>query len=505
MNKPTLSMKKLNCVMACIFTLMLMTAVGWAQEQPICGVPEEMSKWTEQYLAERGAYPKTNNLLYVPLTIHIVGTDEGTGYTPLNSVLNALCTLNEDFAGANIQFYIQGDIRYINDTDFFNHTSITTGRVKHSDYRVSRSINSYIVSNIGNTESVIAGYALAINSDAVVMAKSEMQRDNHTWGHELGHALALYHPHFGWDGQEFNYDNIAPERIGGRLVERADGSNCQIAGDGLCDTSADYLGNQRWNCDENAQSVIVQRDPTGQTFRSDGTNIMSYASDACVNRFSEEQILLMRNNLLTDKGSFLNQSDPAPSINGLTTSPVLPTNGESVDANAAFLQWEAMADASLYMVEVSIVPTFAGPLTETYTSKTNSITLSDLFTNRVYYWRVKAINRNSFCTSFGTSANFRTTVATSASEPIGLDADIQVFPNPLAVGQVLNLQVQASNSTNLDVRLFDTAGRLLQRDHYDVPAGEMTLKFHPGSIAKGIYMLQLVTDKGTRTKRISIQ
>jgi len=202
-------MNKLNCVMACIFTLMLMTAVGWAQEQPICGVPEEMSKWTEQYLAERGAYPKTNNLLYVPLTIHIVGTDEGTGYTPLNSVLNALCTLNEDFAGANIQFYIQGDIRYINDTDFFNHTSITTGRVKHSDYRVSRSINSYIVSNIGNTESVIAGYALAINSDAVVMAKSEMQRDNHTWGHELGHALALYHPHFGWDGREFNYDNIS--------------------------------------------------------------------------------------------------------------------------------------------------------------------------------------------------------------------------------------------------------------------------------------------------------
>jgi len=288
-------------------------------------------------------------------------------------------------------------------------------------------------------------------------------------------------------------------------VNLGDGSNCQIAGDGLCDTSADYLGNQRWNCDENAQSVIVQRDPTGQTFRSDGTNIMSYASDACVNRFSEEQILLMRNNLLTDKGNFLNQSDPAPSINGLTTSPVLPTNGESVDANAAFLQWEAMADASLYMVEVSIVPTFAAPLTETYTSKTNSITLSDLFTNRVYYWRVKAINRNSFCTSFGTSANFRTTVATSASEPIGLDADIQVFPNPLAVGQVLNLQVQASNSTNLDVRLLDTAGRLLQGDHYDVPAGETTLKFHPGSIAKGIYMLQLVTDKGTRTKRISIQ
>lgn len=498
-------MKQFNRIILSVICYFVCMGSVFSQENLVCGTPNETSKWTERYLAERGAYPKTNNLLYVPLTIHIVGTDEGTGYTPLNSVLNAMCTLNEDFIGANIQFYIQGDIRYINDTDFFNHTSISTGRIKHRDYRVARSINSYIVSNIGDPDAVIAGYALGINSEAVVMAKSEMQRDNHTWGHELGHALALYHPHFGWDGQEFNYDNVAPERMGGRLVERADGSNCQIAGDGLCDTSADYLGNQRWSCNENAQSVIVQRDPTGQTFRSDGTNIMSYASDACVNRFSEEQIQLMRSNLLNDKGSFLNQSDPAPSIDGLTTFPVLPTNGESVDANAAFLQWEAIPDASLYLVEVSIVPTFAGPLTDTYTSNTNSITLSDLFTNRVYYWRIKAINRNSFCTSFGASANFRTAVTTSSSELVGLDADIQLYPNPLAAGQALTLQVQASNSMNLDVRLFDTAGRLVQRNNYDVLAGETTLQFQPVGLAKGIYMLQMVTDSGTKTKRISIQ
>lgn len=493
-------MKKLNTVIACALGCLMMMSSVVAQENLVCGMPDVSSKWTDQYLATRGAYSKTDALLYVPMTVHIVGSDSGEGYTPINSILNALCTMNEDFVEANIQFYIQGNFRYINDSDFFDHSSLGVGYAKHDDYGVSNTINCYIVSNAGDA----AGYATGINSNGVVIRKAEMQTGNHTWAHEIGHALSLYHPFRGWEGQDFNYENTAPERIGGRLVERLDGSNCSLAADGFCDTSPDYLSN-RWNCDEGGKSIIVQKDPSGQTFKSDGSNIMSYSSDPCQNKFSEEQIQAMRANLQSVKSNFLNQSMPAPLINDLTAAPVLPGKGEDIDVNAAFLQWEAVPDASLYLIDVSIVPTFAGPITDTYTSNTNSITLTDLTNNRVYYWRVKAINRNSFCTRYGSSSNFRTTTLTDVNEIAGSVDNIRLFPNPLPEGQALTLLVEAANSTNLDVRMFDLAGKLVQYNSYDVLAGESTLQFIPNQVAKGMYLLQIVTDTGTLTKRISIQ
>ncbi len=493
-------MKKWNTVFVCVLFFIAIIGNAAAQGDLPCGTPNVASKWTDQYLANRGAYLKTNNLLYVPLTIHIVGADDSTGYTPVNSVLNALCTLNEDFEASNIQFYIQGAIRYINDSDFFDHSTIAVGYDKHRDYRVARTINSYIVSTAGGA----AGYATGIGNDGVVMRRGEMQIGNHTWAHEIGHALGLYHPFRGWEGQEFNYANTAPERIGGRLVERTDGSNCNLAADGFCDTSPDYLS-VRWNCDENKNSLIEQKDPSGQTFRSDGSNIMSYSNDGCQSQFSEEQIQAMRSHLLSVKSNYVNLLQPAPSINDVTTAPVLPGSGEDVDANAVFLQWEAVSDASFYLIDISIVPTFAGPLTDTYLANTNSTTITGLINNRIYYWRIKAVNRNSFCTRYGASSNFRTTTLTSIDNIAGTLTNVQVFPNPLAENQPLTLQVQAANSTNLDIRMFDLAGKLVQYNNYDVLAGENTLQFFPNQVAKGIYLLQIVTDTGTLTKRISIQ
>ncbi|MFN7115602.1 MAG: hypothetical protein ACK4TA_02325, partial [Saprospiraceae bacterium] len=54
-----------------------------------CGAPATSSKWMDAYLKNRGAYPKSNEILYVPVTIQIIGTDEGKGYTSVKNVLNA--------------------------------------------------------------------------------------------------------------------------------------------------------------------------------------------------------------------------------------------------------------------------------------------------------------------------------------------------------------------------------------------------------------------------------
>ncbi len=488
-------------ILACIGLCVSIGSAVVAQNGAFCGTPAEISKWTEDYLSNRQAFQKNNNLLYVPLVVHIVGTNEGDGYISVNSVLNALCTMNEDFAPGNIQFYLDGNFRYINRSDYYDHTSTSTGNRMHSDYRVSNALNFYIVLNAANN----SGYATGIGGSGVIVRKSEISSGNHTLAHEIGHALGLYHTFFGWEAvSEPNYTENAPNQIFGRLVERVDGSNCDQAADGFCDTSPDYL-NDRWNCDSEGLSTVVQKDPTGQSFKSDGTNIMSYSLDRCITRFSAGQVQAMRSHLQSAKSSYLNRAQPANSIDAVTSTPLTPSKGETVDYNSVFLQWEPLPEATSYILEVSILGSFPAALTQTHYVNTNSVTITGLNNNRTYYWRIKGYNRNSFCTKFSSSSTFRTADMTTSVNDLDEKSIFEIFPNPLSEGQTWTIQVTTPESTDLTLRMLDVSGKLIQTSNYEVLAGESTLKFTPNSPAKGMYFLNFTTARGNSVKRVMIQ
>lgn len=480
------------------FTLML-TVPAVAQEELHCATPSELSTWTEEYLSKRNAFPKNNNLLYVPLSVFIVGTDAGEGYISVQSVLNALCVLNQDFAPGNVQFYIQGDIRYINRSAYYEHSSLNVGFNMQNEFRPINTIGFFIVSDAAGA----AGYATGIGGNSVVVRKSEMSIGNRTLAHEIGHVLGLYHTFFGWEGTAYDRNNTTPIRVSNRLVELVDGSNCQAAGDGFCDTSPDYLS-ERWDCNNEGRSTIELRDPQGASFRSDGTNIMSYASDRCVNRFSNEQLQAMRAHLQGPKFTFLNRAQPAPDINTLTSAPIFPGSGETVDVNAVYIEWEPVPGASDYILEVSRLGSFPGALTEVYHTKTASITVSNLQENRTYHWRVRAYNRNSFCANPGPTRTFRTAVMTAVND-LDRKLALNVFPNPVGSDQPLTIQVNAASSADLVVRLQDISGRLIRSENYRVAPGESTLQFNPGSAAAGLYLLNFTSDGGSTVRRVVIR
>lgn len=479
-----------------------------AQEKHVCGTPHTPSKWTEDYLRDRGAYAKSNELLYVPLTVHAVGTDDGTGYIRVRSILDALCTLNEAYAAANIQFYLNGAIRYINNSTLYDLKGLGSGDLFLRQNRVANSINCYLVGTIESSDGGdILGFANGIPSSEVVLRNATITSGDPTLIHEMGHALGLYHTFYGWEEFEHNYQQNAPLTVNyGRPVELLDKTNCAGAGDGLCDTPADYLG-ERWACTRDGQSSVVQRDPSGATFRSDGKNYMSYADDNCVNTFSAEQIQMMRTNLTTQKRTFLNRQQPVPSIDSLTVTLLSPRQNDTVAFTSALtLNWTAVPDATNYILEVSRFASFNPTFTETYLLTTNVFTLTNLVNNRNYFWRIRAFNRNSFCTKSSTTGIFRAGMPTTTPTDDLVDkVSLQIFPNPIASNQSLTIQAALPKSTRLNVRLYDLSGKLLQTAAYDVIAGANTLRFTPNYLPKGIYVMNLVTDEINIVERILIQ
>lgn len=489
-----------------LLQLLVVAATLNAQETNVCGTPNTPSKWTEDYLSNRGAYPKSNELIYVPLTIHVVGKDDGSGYIRVKSILDALCSLNEDYAPANIQFYINGAIRYINNSALYNTQG--TGGTLIRPYRVANTINCYMVGTIESSDGgVILAYSNGIPSSEVVLRNSTISAGDPTWAHELGHSMGLYHTFYGWENFEHNYTQNAPATVNfNRGVELVDKTNCESAGDGLCDTTPDYLSGGPWPCNAQGESTTQQKDPNGATFRSDGTNFMSYSSNNCQNRFTPQQIEVIRTNLTTSKRNFINQLPPLPLIDSLKPTLLAPVKGDTVAFTAATLEWSAIPNATNYLIEVSRISSFASTLTDIYIANTNKLELTDLANNRTYYWRVKAYNRNSFCAGNSVTGTFRAgTPTTTDVDDLATKASFQVFPNPLSNQQILTIESVFSENVRLNVRLFDMAGKLLQTADYDTIAGENKLQFTPGNLPKGIYVLNFVADKINVVQRIVIQ
>lgn len=363
-----------------------------------CGtqMPEEMLTWLRNYKQSGASAAKQadESIYYIPLKIHVVGTDQGGGYHKISSLLDGLCHLNEQYEQVGFHFYIYGDFSYVNNSSLYEHTSFNVGSIINQT-KTDNVANLYYVQDPAGNCGYFSGWR-----DYMAIAKSCAGPTNSTVAHELGHYFSLPHTFSGWEGRNASDPAEASD-------ERVNGSNCNNAGDYFCDTPADFISN-RWSCPYNNTKV----DYVGAPYNVDGTLFMSYANDNCQDKFSAEQIDAMRSYLLNERSDLLNH--PAPVIDSVgETVNIYPPNGTAgIPANFAQLKWKKTEGATHYNLQVTRY--FNGNFSNVDTIlQDTTFLLTNLESGYNYRWRVRPFNQGNTCSSYTSYSSFLTRNATS--------------------------------------------------------------------------------------------
>ena len=210
----------------------------------------------------------------IPVKFHTIVTTGGDGGLTEAEFNGLMSRLNALYSNANIQFEHVGDVNVIVDDNNYNLDSSNEGAVA-SPNDISQTINIYFSGTLSSGTSSLCGYTrFPPSSDRVfVTYDCSVGVNNTTLEHELGHYFTLYHTH--------GTTNT------GTTDELVNGSNCENAGDRICDTAADpnLSGKVNASCTYTGSN----KDANGDSFDPDVSNIMAYSPDICQDKFSSGQ------------------------------------------------------------------------------------------------------------------------------------------------------------------------------------------------------------------------
>ena len=287
-------------------------------------------------------------------------------------------------------------------------------------------------------------------------------------------------------------------------MEKIDGSNCQFAGDGFCDTPPDYL-NYRWGCNPQGISSVIEHDPDSVAFQSDASLYMSYSLDACSNRFSHEQTKAMRANLQFQRADLLSITSPVADLDeNVFAEPLEPAFEEIVQYDSFNLKWQAVPGADMYQVvvafylypQIRFVNEFVNaPTTNLWVKRNLSLT-------KDYRWTVTPYSFWDFCTPDSIVvgkfkvANF---VATNELERL---ATATLAPNPTSSTTETRLEIESIEAFDGSLDILDFSGKTLSRHSAKISEGSNSLDVPTENLPSGVYQLVLRSEKGTLTKRL---
>lgn len=475
--------------------LLIQSSFAQGTEPLACGTNPNEHEWFVEFQKNRDQYRTIEDTLFVPMTVHLVGSDQGAGFYSFKALLQDFCILNEDFENSGIVFYLDS-VNYVKSTVLNDHEEYSDeANQVIRDHHVPNTLNAYICDEAAGN----CGYYWGV-FDAVVLAENCIGPTNHTWAHEMGHYLSLPHTFWGWEGTNYRVEDPQFEE-NNRGVEHVDGSNCEDAGDRFCDTPADYYS-FRWPCGPDSMSQKILIDPQNDTFRVDGRYFMSYSHDECTDRFSEDEMAAMRANLVFERPDLKYLPEGFEKTDTIIDG-LIPAEGDTILYTDAVFSWNPVKNATHYEIAISIFPNAANPMIRE--TVTDTFMMVDVLPkNLKVYWKIFPYSIFSGCNTNNKLTTFQT-IEPLANDNVGTNIKkLEVFPSLVKPGEMLNINVAGINGT-LSWNWLDQTGSPLYTGITQVNESRKRVKVLVPNLAPGLYFIMLSHEDNLVTKKLIIQ
>ena len=281
---------------------LLFSSFMFAQDEP-CGTittPEseayfnrmknQIEQLENEFMSRTATQRNSSALTSVPIKAHIIRQTDGSGGLTELELTDALEIVNTFYANANINFFLCEAINYIDDDALYNFQTSSQDAMSTAN-GVDDVVNIYFTNTVTSTTtgSTLCGYAYMPPGPETILMKNSCATNGSTLAHEIGHFFGLNHTHGTTNGELTD--------------ELVDGSNCDAAGDYICDTNADpQLSSGVVNSSCVYTGILV--DANNDAYVPNPLNIMSYSRKTCRTEFSDQQYARMnavyqtsRNNL----------------------------------------------------------------------------------------------------------------------------------------------------------------------------------------------------------------
>jgi len=504
--------------------LIFLCIEGYAQERHVCGTsPETIQQIQQKLLANKEvvrlkgqtAQQRNKEDVFIPLKFHLIAKDNGRDRVSVSRVYDQMCTLNETFRDLNLQFYIK-DFNIVNSQRIFDNPTRLTVESEMDEIRDPNAVNIYVVGDAQNPNSERPGSTLgyyttrseggSFETDWIVIEREQLRDGGMTLPHELGHFFSLLHPFNGWDQVSYNpnehgspVQDVSP---GGVTNEFADESNCESAGDFICDTPADYLTTIDAN---NCRYRLVLIDPQGDTLNPDPTLIMGYFLDRCMNRFTPMQTELMIADYGTPERDYLRDGSAeiarGVDITDAQISLIAPGPGATVSiTDEVRFEWESVEGAQYYGVEVF---SFSNPIA--FVKTTNTSVSIPLEVGNDYRWKVRPYNDTYFCAPDSELSEFTTDLASAVSQIQAVEA-WSIQPNPVSTSQQFTLSLSAKESFEASIHITNLAGQVIQSiTNLPFQLGTNHQLIDTRNLLSGVYIVALENKEGVVHQKLVVQ
>ncbi len=284
----------MKTILLYVLIIITMFAPERVMSQWTCGTPDTSANNSlNPFISSRSNFePTTFDDVTLRVYYHVIRrSDQSGGYT-YTEVLESFNILQIDFIKYGIYFAWDCNINYIDSDDYFEEANKTIfDEVNNYDgidiflFPDSNSKNGGLANGYGHESQ----FYVTGETEFLGMALTQVV------SHEMGHVFFLYHTFRGCES--------------GGTWELTDSSNCEVAGDYVCDTPADphiFFNVDRPSCEWNGEVHPICKNTAPEPiedYTPDPTNIMAYTWPSCMDTFTLGQAQRMRNFL--DTAEFL--------------------------------------------------------------------------------------------------------------------------------------------------------------------------------------------------------